>query len=321
MATDKFILVTLILLFYAFTVFGSDPSGGTHAAGEKSFSFTRDSVFSFRSKKGFVPSLIHNFGEQAVAPFKMNGKQALMVAGAVAITGALFFADENIDRFFKPLKDREQLVRTFSKPITDIGSSYAFVFATSYGAYGILFKDSKAVRTMLLSMQAAITAGTWVRAGKMLTGRERPSATYFDFQHDFWWGPFQEFYVSGSKIKSGAKDRGMDCFDAFPSGHTSSAFAVASVFAHQYADKPFVPIAAYTIASLTGISRLTEHDHWASDVFAGACIGYLCGRQVVKHERELQENSYQAINRKKIKPDYFFSYSGNQLTVNCLLSF
>lgn len=278
-------------------------------------SIGRDSVFSFRSQKGFVPSLIHNFGEQAAAPFKMNSRQALMVAGGVVITAALYFADENIDKFFKPLKERNSWINQSSPKITELGGNYAFVVTGAFGGYSIIYNDRKAFQTTLLCMQAAITSGTWVRLGKMLTGRERPMATYIDngSHQDFWWGPFQQF---NPRISS---TRGMAYFDAFPSGHAATAFSIASVFAHQYPDKPFVSPVAYTIAALVGITRLTEHDHWMSDVFAGAFIGYLCGKQVVKHARKLEASSQAFI--KKIKPEYFFTLSGDQLMVNCTMAF
>ena len=111
----------------------------------------------------------------------------------------------------------------------------------------------------------------------------------------------------------------MAFFDAFPSGHTSTAFSIATVFAYQYADKPFVAPFAYTMASLVGITRLIEHDHWASDVFAGACIGYLCGKQVVKHAKKIDSRS--SASTKKLRSDYFFSLSGDQLMVNYAMTF
>ena len=282
----------------------------------KGISICRDSVFSFRSQRGFVPSLIRNFGEQAAAPFNMSSRQALMVAGGVVITGALFFADENMDKFFKPLKEKNRWIDNSSPKITELGGNYAFVVTGAFFGYSIVNNDRKAFQTTLLCMQAAITSGTWVRLGKILTCRERPVATYIDNRpdHDFWWGPFQQF---NSRISN---HRGMAYFDAFPSGHAATAFSIASVFAHQYADKPFVSPVAYSIATLVGITRLTEHDHWVSDVFAGACIGYLCGKQVVKHARRLDEASSHAYN-KKIKPEYFFSLSGESLMVNCTMVF
>lgn len=277
-------------------------------------SFRQDSSFSFRSPKGFVPSLIHNFGEQAAAPFHMNGKQALMVAGGVAITTALFFADEEIDHYFKPLKEKHEWINRSSPVVTEIGGTYGLAFVGAFGCYSLIGKDWKAFQTTLLSLQAAITSGVWVRIGKMLTGRERPSATYTDFHCDYWWGPVRQY---NSGITNG---RGVAYFDAFPSGHTATIFSIATVFAHQYSDRKFVPAIAYSIASMVGVTRLSEHTHWGSDVFAGACIGYLCGKQVVKHARKL-EGSSSTSSVLKNKPQWFFSPSADGLGIDCVLSF
>jgi membrane-associated phospholipid phosphatase len=59
------------------------------------------------------------------------------------------------------------------------------------------------------------------------------------------------------------------------SAHTSNAFATATAFAIAYKDKKWVPVVAYSAASLVGISRIYNNAHWLSDVMAGAAIGYL----------------------------------------------
>lgn len=63
---------------------------------------------------------------------------------------------------------------------------------------------------------------------------------------------------------------------SFPSSHTSQAFAVAAVFADRYAQP--VPAIAYGLAGLVGISRLIQDKHWASDVAAGAALGWAVGK-------------------------------------------
>ena len=37
--------------------------------------YRTDSIFSFRSQKGYFPSLVHNMGVQAAAPFHFKGKE------------------------------------------------------------------------------------------------------------------------------------------------------------------------------------------------------------------------------------------------------
>jgi membrane-associated phospholipid phosphatase len=74
---------------------------------------------------------------------------------------------------------------------------------------------------------------------------------------------------------------------SFPSGHTTQAFAVASVIATEYRS-PWIKTAAYTTASLVGYARVLHDRHYVSDVVAGALLGTLVGRTVVRHNRWLR---------------------------------
>ena len=67
---------------------------------------------------------------------------------------------------------------------------------------------------------------------------------------------------------------------AFPSGHATSAFSIASVFASEY-ENPWVGILAYGLACLSGWERLYDDKHWTSDVWFGAALGTVVGRSVV----------------------------------------
>ena len=67
---------------------------------------------------------------------------------------------------------------------------------------------------------------------------------------------------------------------SFPSGHASNAFALAVVAERHYGWKGGVP--AYTLASLVAVSRLQRNKHYLSDVMAGATLGYIVGRTVVR---------------------------------------
>ena len=111
----------------------------------------------------------------------------------------------------------------------------------------------------------------------------RPAATYSDpeYHSDHWFGPFAMFKDKYNEV------RGVAAFDAFASGHTGAIFAMATVFSEEYKDYKAMPFILYSVAGAVGITRLIEHEHWASDVFLGAIIGYLCGKQVVAGERRL----------------------------------
>ena len=67
---------------------------------------------------------------------------------------------------------------------------------------------------------------------------------------------------------------------SFPSGHSSNAFALATVAERHYGWKAGLP--AYALASAVAVSRLQRNKHHLSDVVAGAAVGYLAGRAVVR---------------------------------------
>ncbi|WP_408955122.1 phosphatase PAP2 family protein [Natroniella sp. ANB-PHB2] len=66
-------------------------------------------------------------------------------------------------------------------------------------------------------------------------------------------------------------------YRAFPSGHTTTAFALATTIANHYPDYKWY---AYGMATLVGVSRLYTDAHWASDVAAGAGLGYASAKFV-----------------------------------------
>lgn len=71
---------------------------------------------------------------------------------------------------------------------------------------------------------------------------------------------------------------------AWPSGHTSSSFTVASVLDEFYGPKVGIP--AYAAASLVAYRMMDTGDHWASDVVFGATLGWVVGHSVAgKHEK------------------------------------
>jgi membrane-associated phospholipid phosphatase len=65
---------------------------------------------------------------------------------------------------------------------------------------------------------------------------------------------------------------------SFPSGHTSTAFASATVLQRHFGWKVGVP--AYAVASYVAASRVEMRRHYWSDVAFGATIGILAGRSV-----------------------------------------
>jgi hypothetical protein len=67
---------------------------------------------------------------------------------------------------------------------------------------------------------------------------------------------------------------------SFPSGHTSTAFAAASLIDSNSGG--VIGVSAYGLAGMTGFSRMEARRHYPSDVLAGAAIG-LISAQVLDH--------------------------------------
>ncbi|MGY3087052.1 membrane-associated phospholipid phosphatase [Hymenobacter sp. UYAg731] len=68
---------------------------------------------------------------------------------------------------------------------------------------------------------------------------------------------------------------------SFPSSHTAQAFLTATLLHEQYGRQyPWVSVSGYAVATATGAMRLMGNKHWATDVLAGAAIGFLSAETV-----------------------------------------
>jgi membrane-associated phospholipid phosphatase len=227
---------------------------------------------------------LSNFKQQFTAPFHIKTKDYRKLLAFGLLEGGLIFADKSINNFTLELTKNNPAVAEISKYVTQLGGKYEVVTLAGLAAYGFIFKNEKIKTTTLLASQAYMCA-TIFEGLKFISGRQRPN--YYEPEtgesHPTWHGPLYQFKkINGEKPN-------VNSYTSFPSGHTMVAFAAATVYAMEYRDRPLVPIISYSVASLIGLSRLTENRHWASDVFGGATLGYLCGRLVV--------NNYHRYNR------------------------
>jgi len=79
-----------------------------------------------------------------------------------------------------------------------------------------------------------------------------------------------------------------DHYRSFPSGHTTSAFAAAAAVSSETSrwwpeTRWIIGPILYTGATLTGVSRMYNNRHWASDVLIGAGVGTFAGLKVVRY--------------------------------------
>ncbi len=209
------------------------------------------------------------------APFHLKKRDLGNLAKFAAAEVALSFADKPIQRNALDLRNNNKGIRDVSDYVTRFGGTSEVYTLVALGSYGFIFKDQKLKTTTLLATQAYLTGGAVESVIKFLSGRQRPY--YYDPNaagpEPRFRGPFYKGTdAAGNKINS-----------SFPSGHTTVAFAAATVFAMEYRNKPLIPIISYSVATLIGLSRITENKHWATDILAGAALGFLTGQQVVNN--------------------------------------
>jgi membrane-associated phospholipid phosphatase len=256
---------------------------------------TKEAAYNDVTKLSFRDYFIllgSNLKQGFTKPFHMTGKDWKKFGIFSAVTIATGFADEPIQKQALKLRTQSTSVRNTSNYVSKFGGLYEVYTLAAFGTYGLVFKNQKVKTTTLLATQAYITGGIIEAVLKTLSGRTRPSA----------YGPYQEAEPTfeGPFGKTSKDAGGKRTNSSFPSGHTTVAFAAATVFAKEYASQPLVPIIAYSAATLIGLSRITENKHWTTDVLVGAALGYLTGRQVVNNYHRFAKIKTQAAKKAQL---------------------
>jgi hypothetical protein len=206
------------------------------------------------------PQLKRDAVHVATAPLRWEGADWAKFGLGVAAVGGAILLDEDL----REIVDRNNTgaVRQAANAVAPFGSEYSFGTLGAFYLAGRFLKDEKAMAVAEDGLASSlIAAGVISPILKATIGRRRPSQTDWTFSRD------------GGGV-------------SFPSGHTTQAFAVASVIAAHYRSF-WVQAAAYGVAGLVGLSRMEQGAHYASDVLAGALIGAAVGNAVVRfHDSE-----------------------------------
>lgn len=184
---------------------------------------------------------------------------------AVPVAGAGLIALSALDAESRDLmrRTRGRDLDRFADVVEELGTINNFSILLGLLTAGYLFDDVRARSAAVEAVASSvIAAGVVTPALQFAVGRSRP-----------WTGEDPHTLSAFSRNIS------------FPSGHTTQAFAVASVIATEY-DAPWVRITAYGLASLVGLSRMYHDAHYFTDVAAAAAIGTVVGRSVARYGRK-----------------------------------
>ena len=164
---------------------------------------------------------------------------------------------------------------SFMLNIQRFGADYSIVVVGGFYLAGKLSDNDTAIKVAQDGLTASIIAsGLITPAIKIATGRSRP---YEDVGSNSFQG------LGANKLNS-----------SFPSGHTTEAFALASVISSHY-EETWIKCSAYTVATLVGVARIYNDAHFASDVLAGALIGNWVGQSVVSHKQVFRNTNTAVI--------------------------
>jgi len=238
----------IILLCFFFLIKQTSPLFCQNDTTENKVRFDKDYVVSYWSDT-----------KQIVAsPFHWKARQWSTFAGVVGVTAIVYFYDEEIYNFFQ--KNNSETSENLTKYAIEPWGSGLYTIPLLGIIYLTGHNNNRHKKVALTGLKAFLLTGGATVVAKHLFHRHRP---YQDEPPNpkLWEGP----------LEWGGQ------YTSFPSGHTSTAFAVASVLTSGYKDKLWVGITSYSVATLVGLSRIHDGDHWASDVLAGAALGTFIG--------------------------------------------
>ncbi len=224
---------------------------------------------------------ISQFGRESFLfirqPFRWNGKDWLNVGILAAGTALLTLADQ-------PLRNVTQgKQRYFYSAPVEGGRIYGEWYSIGgvagiFGLYGLIAGDTAAKKVSIELLQAGLYSEAVTTVLKMVIGRARP------------------YMNEGARSLHPFAGINTD-YNSFPSGHSTSAFALSTVMS-RHAKSDIVKILAYIPAGLTLFSRIYQDKHWVSDELVGAGVGFFVGNWVV----DLHESKRHRINVTSISP-------------------
>lgn len=255
--------------------------------------------------------------QQVTKPFHTTGKEWIKVGEFALLTGAVSLVNKPINEYAANLHKNNPALASVSKYVTRFGGAYELYAIAGFYAYGLVFKTQKEKTTTALATQAYITAVGIAFVGKYLAGEQRPYYTdpLTNKRGPIFHGPFYLFKKGPNGKRLSSED-----YSSYPSGHTTAAFAAATVYAMEYRDKPLIPILSYSAATLIGLSRLTENAHWPIDVLGGAMLGYLSGRQVVNNFHRYSKLK-QSVKRAREPVSFNLQYFNKQIIPGMVYTF
>lgn len=257
-------------LGFNLTVYGqqdSIPASDTNSIviAYDSVAVSGDSTAMYRINGRYLKSYWPSFKSVVTAPGRWDRGDWVEFGIVIGTAGAMFAGlDKPVGKFFK------SNTATFWDGAEDVfyplGNRVPPLLLTGMYVGSVIFRDRKLEHNTLVIAKSLVISTIFYTASKALIRRERPDRTENSYNFTT---PFRK-----------------NDYTSFPSGHSNTAFSVATGFAMLYKHKKWVPWVAYSLAGLTSLSRVYQNRHWASDIIIGAAIGHYVTKTVINAENK-----------------------------------
>ena len=213
-----------------------------------------------------------------LTPFHWEKKERLEFLAVASVTAGLFLADEELQKVAQ--RNRSDFSDDLARLVTPSEHIYPQAVIGSFYLSGLIFNRKKEKDTAWYLLESLMFTQGITQVIKYGVGRARPFADKGAYH-------FEGFRTHVSSYSL-----------SFPSGHSATAFSLASVIAEQY-DNRFIDWTVYSLAFLAAWARVNDNVHFTSDVFFGGVLGTWVGKTIVR----LNKNKEAKSNKLSFQPE------------------
>jgi membrane-associated phospholipid phosphatase len=235
----------------------------------------------------------HSLGAQTVDTTSRGDKtfltkRDLAISGlALGATALLSKWDPDIAQASRETRFQDSSLIRFANNASRVNETTLTIGGIVVYGIGRLVKSDATADIALHATESVVLASVASQLIRGPLGRTRPWVTNDTNQYDF--HPFRGFGNFNNR--------------AFPSIHTSSSMAVATVLTMETHRRhpgatPIVAPLLFGAGLLPGLARIQLNQHWASDILAGAFMGVFAGYKVTKYSHDHPRNWF---DRKLLK--------------------
>ncbi|HMK39109.1 MAG TPA: phosphatase PAP2 family protein [Bacteroidota bacterium] len=200
------------------------------------------------------------------ASIAFTPRYAPIMAATAGLTAALVATDNATWQRSHQWYTGSGTVKHLSDDVEFVGDGRPqFGLAAAFALYGFMAKDNRALRTGSQIVETILASGTVVQVLKHITGRESP---FVSTRPGGRWDLFPNQIEYSKHVPH---------YDAFPSGHVTTALATVTVVVENYPEWWWARPVGYAAVVLLAVSMGNTGIHWYSDYPLAVVFGYSFG--------------------------------------------